>query len=81
VDVLREALNAEHGTFERDSGGCRSSPTMSSTSADADSVDSVAGVVAPDSGWARVARLEAAMSARTCSAARDAQTCAISPPI
>lgn len=63
--VLREALNAEHGTFERDAGGLQKIATMTEhILLTAEAVDAVAGVTAPDQRLGRsVARLEAAMSA------------------
>ncbi|MGW0163135.1 acyl-CoA dehydrogenase family protein [Mycobacterium sp. NPDC003323] len=63
--VLREALNAEHGTFERDSGGLQKIATMTEhILLTAEAVDSVAAVAEPDHRLGRaVARLEAAMSA------------------
>lgn len=63
--VLREALNAEHGTFERDAGGLQKIATMTEhILLTAEAVDAVAGVAEPDQRLGRaVARLEAAMSA------------------
>ncbi|WP_304112239.1 acyl-CoA dehydrogenase family protein [Mycolicibacterium bacteremicum] len=63
--VLREALKAEHGTFERDAGGLQKIATMTEhILLTAEAVDAVAGVAAPDQRLGRsVARLEAAMSA------------------
>ena len=63
--VLREALNAEHGTVEREAGGLQKIATMTEhILLTADAVDGVARIVAPDQRLGRaVARLEAAMSA------------------
>jgi 3-oxocholest-4-en-26-oyl-CoA dehydrogenase alpha subunit len=63
--VLREALNAEHGTVERDDSGLQKLATMTEhILLTADAVDGVARTVAPDHRLGRaVARLEAAMSA------------------
>lgn len=63
--VLREALNAEHGTIEREAGGLQKIATMTEhILLTADAVDGVARIVAPDHRLGRaVARLEAAMSA------------------
>lgn len=63
--VLREALNAEHGTVERDSGGLQKLATMTEhILLTAQALDVVAGVAEPDLRLGRaVARLEAAMSA------------------
>ncbi|CAN7410648.1 acyl-CoA dehydrogenase family protein [Mycolicibacterium frederiksbergense] len=63
--VLREALNAEHGTIEREAGGLQKIATMTEhILLTADAVDGVARTVTPDYRLGRaVARLEAAMSA------------------
>ncbi|MBJ7464526.1 MAG: acyl-CoA dehydrogenase family protein [Mycolicibacterium sp.] len=63
--VLREALNAEHGTIEREAGGLQKIATMTEhILMTADAVDGVARTVTPDYRLGRaVARLEAAMSA------------------
>lgn len=63
--VLREALNAEHGTVERDDSGLQKLATMTEhILLTADAVDGVARAAAPDHRLGRaVARLEAAMSA------------------
>lgn len=63
--VLREALNAEHGTIEREAGGLQKIATMTEhILLTADAVDGVARTVTPDHRLGRaVARLEAAMSA------------------
>ena len=63
--VLREALNAEHGTVERGSGGLQKLATMTEhILLTAQALDVVAGVAEPDLRLGRaVARLEAAMSA------------------
>lgn len=63
--VLREALNAEHGTIEREAGGLQKIATMTEhILLTADAVDGIARTVAPDYRLGRaVARLEAAMSA------------------
>jgi 3-oxocholest-4-en-26-oyl-CoA dehydrogenase alpha subunit len=62
--VLREALNAEHGTIERDTSGLHKLATMTEHILEtAEAVDRVAGVVGPDYRLGRaVARLEVAMS-------------------
>lgn len=62
--VLREALNAEHGTVERDDSGLQKLATMTEhILLTADAVDGVARAAAPDHRLGRaVARLEAAMS-------------------
>lgn len=62
--VLREALNAEHGTIERDTSGLQKLATMSEhILLTAQALDQVAGVAPPDYRLGRaVARLEAAMS-------------------
>jgi 3-oxocholest-4-en-26-oyl-CoA dehydrogenase alpha subunit len=62
--VLREALNAEHGTVERDNSGLQKLATMTDhILLTAEAVDRIAGTVAPDYRLGRaVARLEAAMS-------------------
>ncbi len=63
--VLREALNAEHGTFARDDGGLQKLATMTEhITLTATALDRIAGIVEPDYRLGRaVARLEAAMSA------------------
>lgn len=63
--VLRQALNAEHGTIEREAGGLQKIATMTEhILLAAEAVDGVAGTVPPDYRLGRaVARLEAAMSA------------------
>ncbi|MGK2865995.1 MAG: acyl-CoA dehydrogenase family protein [Mycobacterium sp.] len=62
--VLREALNAEHGTVERDTSGLQNLATMSEhILLTAQALDRVAQVAPPDYRLGRaVARLEAAMS-------------------
>lgn len=63
--VLREALNAEHGTVERDDSGLQKLATMTEhILLTADALDEVARVAGADHRLGRaVARLEAAMSA------------------
>lgn len=63
--VLREALDAEHGTIAREAGGLQKIATMTEhILMTADAVDGVARTVGPDYRLGRaVARLEAAMSA------------------
>ncbi|MCF6390262.1 acyl-CoA dehydrogenase family protein [Mycobacterium sp. MBM] len=63
--VLREALNAEHGTIEREAGGLQKIATMTEhILVTADALDGVARLVGPDFRLGRAtARLEAAMSA------------------
>lgn len=63
--VLREALNAEHGTIEREAGGLQKIATMTEhILVTADALDVVARTVGPDHRLGRAAaRLEAAMSA------------------
>lgn len=63
--VLRQALNAEHGTIEREVGGLQKIATMTEhILLTSDAVDGVARTVTPDYRLGRaVARLEAAMSA------------------
>ncbi|KAA0109112.1 acyl-CoA dehydrogenase family protein [Mycolicibacterium sp. P9-22] len=63
--VLRQALNAEHGTIEREAGGLQKIATMTEhILLTAEAVDGVARTVPPDYRLGRaVARLEAAMSA------------------
>jgi alkylation response protein AidB-like acyl-CoA dehydrogenase len=63
--VLRQALNAEHGTVEREAGGLEKIATMTEhILLTADALDDVARTAPPDYRLGRaVARLEAAMSA------------------
>lgn len=63
--VLRQALNAEHGTIEREAGGLQKIATMTEhILLTAEAVDGVARTAPPDYRLGRaVARLEAAMSA------------------
>jgi alkylation response protein AidB-like acyl-CoA dehydrogenase len=84
--VLREALNAEHGTVERDAHGLQKLAVMTEhLMLLAEAVDNIAGItpLGDDSVKYRlgrsIARMEAAMSTRRCSVAwRLRRPCATS---